>query len=333
MFAMKRRLAIQLSAAALLLAVAQPALSQEEKVSIRLDWTVLGYHTPFYLAAARGYYKDAKLAVEIVEGRGSTNTIQLVGAGSNTFGFADGTAVAKSIGLGVPIKMVMGILQRSPMGVIVPAESSIKTGTDLKGKRIGSCPGSPPGMLVPAFLTAIGLQPTDVTIVSTQCGAPAYLVVPQKQADGVAGYTAASRGALARLGFNEIRSFEFAEVGINVPAHGIIASTETLAKQPDMVRRFLAATAKGWIEAQRDPAAAVAATVAAMPLLAGKEDSMKAELEENFKYLDTTRTKGKSFGWQSVDDWKAAEDVLVKYMEVKQQPSAEAYFTNQYIPQ
>ena len=33
--------------------------SAQDKATLRLDWTTLGYHVPFYYGVAKGYYKDA----------------------------------------------------------------------------------------------------------------------------------------------------------------------------------------------------------------------------------------------------------------------------------
>jgi NitT/TauT family transport system substrate-binding protein len=310
-----------------------PAAAQvPEPVSLRLNWTVLAYHMPFYLAQARGYYKDVNLAVTISEGKGSGSTIQLVAAGADTFGFADSVVVAKAIGTGVPVKVVLGIIQKSEMSIVVPVESDIKKPTDLKGKRISNCPASSPGVMFPAYLNAIGLSATDVTVLNVQCGPSVYQTVAQKQVDGVAGYTPASRAILKAMGVPEVRALEYSQAGILIPSQGIVASTKVIEAKPDVVRRFLAATIKGWTEAKQDPDAAVAATVAAIPLLKGKEMIYKAEFEETLKYLDTPNTKGKPFGWQSLEDWTRAEGILTRHMDFKPQPSAQAYFTNDFLP-
>ena len=105
-----------------------------------------------------------------------------------------------------------------------------------------------------------------------------------------------------------------------------------IESRPDTVRRFVAATVKSWQEARQNPDAAIEATVAAMPLLKGKEPILKKELIDYLRYVDTPATTGKPFGWQAIEDWKRAEDVLAQHMELKRQPSVEAYFTNDFLP-
>ena len=317
----------------LALAVLAPVAAQApEPVSLRLDWSVISYHIPFYLANSRGYYRDAGLAVTIQEGKGSSGTVQLVGNGADTFGYADAAVVAKAIGTGVPVKMVMGILKNSPMALVYDGASGLATPQDLKGKRVSTCAGQATGVLLPAYLAAVGVPAADVKIINTQCGPPIYQAVAQKQADAAASYGPPGKTYLAALDIKDIRRFEFAEAGIALPAHGIVTSLKVIEGKPETVRKFVAGTVKGWTEARKSPDAAIEATVAALPLLKGKEAVLRAEFEDYVKYIDTPNTRGKAFGWQSPEDWKKAEATLVQHMDLKRQPSVDAYFTNDFLP-
>ena len=108
-----------LAAGALALLVG-PAQSQD-KTTLRLDWTALGYHAPFYLGVSRGYYRDAGLDVSVLEGKGSPAVGALVGNGSDDFGFADASTIAQLVSQGLPAKMVMGIFQKSTLALFFPA--------------------------------------------------------------------------------------------------------------------------------------------------------------------------------------------------------------------
>ena len=61
----------------------------EDAVSLRLNWYLGGLHTPFYYGKEKGFYKAEGIDLTINEGRGSANTVQVVAAGSDTFGLAD----------------------------------------------------------------------------------------------------------------------------------------------------------------------------------------------------------------------------------------------------
>ena len=81
-----------------------------DKVSFRLNWYFGGAHSPFQLGLERGYYRDEGIDLTINEGRGSANTVQVVAAGSDTFGLADSSSVVATAAKGAEIKSVMSLL-------------------------------------------------------------------------------------------------------------------------------------------------------------------------------------------------------------------------------
>jgi NitT/TauT family transport system substrate-binding protein len=307
-------------------AVAQPL----EAASMRMDWTPISYHAPFYFAKARGYYREAGIDLKMEDGRGSGTTIQLIGNNVDTFGLADASVVAKAIGQKIPVKLVMGVFRRSVAGIVYPAKNNIRTPADLKGKRLATCAGDAPLILLPAYLKAVNLTMNDLKVVTVDCGSK-YTVVAQGLADVTLGFAPYGKTMFGTAGISEVQALDYADAGLNLPSHGIIASLRMIETKPDLIRRFVGATAKGWNEARKNPDAAIAAMVSAVALMKGKEAILKTEFEGYAAYLDTQATRGKPFGWQSPEDWKVAEDILVQYMDIERQPSVEAYFTNQFI--
>jgi NitT/TauT family transport system substrate-binding protein len=312
------------SVALVILSQISPA-SGQDNVSLRVDWITLGYHAPFYYGVAQGYYKDVGLNVRILEGKGSGSSISLVGNNSDDFAFADATTAAKLISDGFPVKVVMGIFQRSSLSLFY-RRNAMKTPKDLAGKRISMCAGDGISVYLPAYLRAIGLKPSDVQTVTLDCSVK-FTVVAQGQADAVATYGMAGTPNMQALGVTDSEKFDFADAGITLPSHGIVVSQSMIKLNPDVIRRFVAATARSWDEARQNPDAAVAAVVAARPLLQGKEAALKITLLESFPYLGGTN--GKPFGWQSPDDWKKAEENLVEFADVRR-TSPENFYTNEF---
>jgi NitT/TauT family transport system substrate-binding protein len=308
----------------LLTAPFQPSSSQEN-VSLRLDWTTLGYHAPFYYGVAQGYYREAGLNVRIEEGKGSSSVVTLVGTNADDFAFADATTAARLISEGLPVKTVMGIFQRSTLSLFF-RDGAMKTPKDLAGKRVSMCAGDGMSIYLPAYLKAIGLKSSDVQTQMVDCSVK-YTVVAQGQADAVASYGTAGKPLMQAVGISEVGKFDFADANITLPSHGIIASRDKIKSSPDTVRRFVAATARSWEQAQKNVDAAVAAAVAARPLLKGKESLLKNTLTDALQYAGGIA--GKPFGWQSPDDWRKAQSILVEFANMKQTPT-EDFFTNDF---
>lgn len=320
-------------AAFALVAPAAPGVAQNlAPVSLRMDWLPISYHAPFYLARAKGYYKANGIDLKIENGKGSGATIQLVANGVDTFGLADAAVVAKSVSQDIPVKLVMGVFRRSSVAIVFPGKSPIRTAADLKGKKLATCAGDSAVILLPAYLKAVNLAPGDVHIVTVDCGAK-YTVVAQGLADATLGFGPYGKTMFGAAGISDVRELDYADAGVVLPSHGIIVSVKTIETKPDLVRRFVAATQKGWNDARQDPDAAVDAMVHDVALMQGKERALKTEFRGYANYLDTPATKGKPFGWQSPEDWQKAQAILVEYMGMKPAASVDAYFTNKFVPE
>ena len=75
------------STALAMLAASTAMAPAQDAVSLRLNWYMGGLHVPFYYGKERGFYKEEGIDLTINEGRGSANTVQVVAAGSDTFGW------------------------------------------------------------------------------------------------------------------------------------------------------------------------------------------------------------------------------------------------------
>jgi NitT/TauT family transport system substrate-binding protein len=170
----------------------------------------------------------------------------------------------------------------------------------------------------------------DVKVNMVDC-AIKYTYLAQGNADAAGSYGTAGRALLQSVGFKDIGKFDYADAGINLPSHGIVTSLAMIEKQPDKVRRFVAATAKSWLEARSHPDDAVTALIAANPLQKGRETQVKDALLASFDYIETPGTKGRPFGWQSPEEWKKATALLVEATGIKAPASPEVFYTNDFV--
>jgi NitT/TauT family transport system substrate-binding protein len=301
-----------------------------DKVTLRLDWSALGYHAPFYVALDRGYYKQAGLDVEINEGKGSNTNVQLVGRGQDTFVFADAAAAAKSASIGLPVKVIMGIYRRGMAGIVFQ-KGAMKSPADLKGKTLAVSVGDGPYQMLAGYLRANNLDPESVKTQNVDAGSK-LRIAAEGRVDGTATYVPASAVVMEGISGKEFTGFLYADSGLNVPSLGIVANTRTLETQPDVVRRFLAATVRGWEDGRRDPEGAVATQAKYLPQIKGQEAVFVKTFRRTFDYVDTKNTVGKPFGWQSPEDWKLAAGIIEKYMEAKPGTEPTIYYTNEFLP-
>src|SRR5437762_7364559 len=129
-------------------ALGQPKV---EKVSLMTSFPVFGGDPPFCVGREKGYFAEHGIHLEILEGTGSSNTAKVVAARSAHVGEVDGGVVIRSIAEGLPIKVVAGYTQSSPLCIIVPKKLGISTPKGLDGKRIGRAAGAAGELLFPAW--------------------------------------------------------------------------------------------------------------------------------------------------------------------------------------
>lgn len=309
------------------------ALAETRKATLRLDWSIGGWQAPFILALDRGFYAEAGIDLDILEGRGSLTTVQLVGRGNDTFGYVDASVLPKAVSAGFPVKMVMGIIKRSLMSIVVRSDDPSMKPKDLVGKTFTVTAGDAQSALLPAYLDANGMKPSDIKLMAVDPGAK-YKLVVEGQADGVVTFGVIGIPLLETLSPAaplHLRKLDFSESGINIPSFGLIANETTVTKDPDLVRRFVAASARGWEAARENPQSAIEAALKRYPQVKSREKEFQNTLKFLFDYVDTPRTIGKPFGWMSPEDWKDAEVLMTKYMGLKAQGSIGAYYTNDFI--
>lgn len=298
-------------------------------VTFRLDWVVVGQHAPFYAALEQGFFEDEGLSVEILEGFGSGLAATLVGNGTDDFGFSDAGVVALSLEQGVPIKMVMGVLQRNPSVILSLASSGIESPADLAGKTVGASPGEAPLTLLPAYLNANGVDEGDVDIVNMDPSAKVTALLEQK-VDAIVGYATAELPVARANAEEEINVQLYADYGITALSNGIITSDSMLEENPDVVAKFVRAVEKGIAWTLENQEEAVDILVNRFPQTVVKEDAV-ITLQETLDSLHTSRTEGEPIGFMAPEDWQETLDLYTELGLLKEEISPEDVYTNEYV--
>ena len=128
----------------------------------------------------------------------------------------------------------------------------------------------------------------------------------------------------------ETRIFWYSDCGVNAISNGIIVHRDLLKEDPELVRRFVTASLRGFLYARQNPDEAVAITKkfseAVVPEIA------RRELEMSWDTWVTPNTAGKALGWMSDKDWEATVQVLKEYGGVTTPLQASALYTNELVP-
>jgi len=331
---MQRRDLVKLTAAAALAAsLTAPALAQgKDKVILMLNWYTYSEHAPLYLGKEKGFFEAEGIDLDIQEGRGSAVTVQAVAAGSATFGYVDVPTMIKAAAKGAPVKAVGVALQTSAMSVMGFSEKNIKTPKDIVGKTVAMTPGDSMSQIWPLFLKKTGLQETQFKTVSGDAQTKLNAVI-NGQADLLLGYVMDQNIKLQDAAHKPVTTIRFADHGVNLISSGIVANKDTLSSKADLVKRFLRATTKAMEEAEKNPEAAVDATLKAQPK-SGQRDTMLVGLKLTTALYHTDDTKSLRPLRVSMKNVNESLDLLVQYggMDPATRGKPEDWVTLEYLP-
>jgi NitT/TauT family transport system substrate-binding protein len=307
-----------------------PALANDQ-VTLRLDWTIEGQHLPFVWALDKGYYAAEGIDAQIFEGRGSGNTAQLVGAKTDTFGDADASRAALARGQGAPLKVIAAYVQRSEGTVVSFAASGLDKPEDLIGKKVATSPGSSSTVLFQAMLKASGIPESKVDIVNVDSTSKVASLL-QHRVDAVTGLISSECVLVKEQSPEEkVACMPMADFGVNALGVGLIVNDDTIKQNPDLVRRFVRASLKGWADAVKDPAEAAAISKKQFPL--GDTKVLQAQLESVIPSMHSANSVGHPIGWMADADWHGTIETLRSYMGLTSTAPANDYYTNEFIPE
>jgi len=298
----------------------------QDKVSFRMNWYLGGLHVPFYYGKDRGFYAAEGIDITLNEGRGSANTVQVVAAGSDTFGLADSSSVITTASKGADVKSVMSLLNSTGFAVISMASTGIRTPKDLEGKRLAVSPGDPLGQLFQALAAVNKLDMSKISLVQVDPAAKVVSVL-EKKADALLGGADDQYFLIKQRGI-EPAALRFADHGANIVGMTVLTKGELIKSKPDLVRRFVRASARSWEEAKKNPGAAVDAALKVKPDL--NRQSTLDQLIVDIELLDSPNSRGR-IGWGAQADWDQTLTLLKKYRGLETSQPWTAFHTNEFI--
>jgi NitT/TauT family transport system substrate-binding protein len=321
---MKRLLGLVVGCALL---AAGPAIAQE-KATLRLNWLIYGFHSPFYLGVERGYYKAEGIDLEIGEGQGSGRAVQIVAAKGDTFGLSDGSSIINGATKGAPVRAVMGIMNTTPFAVIARADSGIKTIKDLEGRTVAATTGEAGLTILPALLKGAKLDPAKINFLRVD-GPTKIVSVLEKRAEALLGGSENQPFILEQRGVASV-VFNYADYGVNTIGLAIHVHADTLKDKPKLIEGFIRATRKAYEAAEKDPEASIAAVLKVKPDM-DKGMALK-QLQAGLKLVRSKAAPDAPIGFMPPGDWQMTLDLMKEFQDLKTDMPATAFFTNDSQP-
>jgi NitT/TauT family transport system substrate-binding protein len=244
------RLIVPLAAAMLLSACSRPAPTAGPAlapVSIQADWYAEAEEGGNYQALARGFYREAGLDVNIMNGGPGGFPLQKVASGNADFALGRSDDVILAVSRAhLPLMIVCAYMEKDPMAVLVHDDSPVRDFPDLAGKVVMADPSS-------AWISYLKAQyHMDFGIIPLNYGLGEFIADRNFIVQGFAtneGYYLGKKGVASR-------TLLIASSGYK-PYRVIIGNARFVREHPDEVRAFVAATLRGWADfLEGDPAPA-----------------------------------------------------------------------------
>ncbi|MGH6676523.1 MAG: ABC transporter substrate-binding protein [Xanthobacteraceae bacterium] len=303
------------------------------KITFSLDFIPLGRHAPWYAAIAQGYYKDEGLDVSIIPSQGTAQTVQAVVAGTAQLGFTDLPSVALARAHGTKVKMVAINYEKAPYAIFsLDPGANVTDIKQLVGLTLGSGAGSFTPKVIAGLMSEHGLDPKTLKIDNITPSARASALL-SGQVPSIEFFVMSRPGlaAAAKAKNVKLRTFLLADHGLTLYSNGIVATDDYLAKNADVVRRFVRASLRGWQFALRNPKKAIEDETKFVPTL--KVEESVAELAIVKKLAVTPAVEQHGLGWFDPADMKASLDFMTKYVGLGgTPPSASDLYATSFLP-
>src|SRR5258707_2357366 len=312
------------------LAVAPAAAA--DKVVLMLNWYVYGEHAPFYYGKAKGIYAAENIDLEIQEGRGSAATPQAVAAKTADFGYVDVPTMMRAAVKGAPVVATGVLLQTTPMSAMGFADKNIRKPDDIRGKTVAITPADSMTQIWPLFLKKTGLKEGDFTTVAGD-GQTKLNAVINGQADLLLGYVMDQSMKIKDATGKDVYRIKFADNGISMVSYAMLANTDYVKANADLVKRFMSATTKAVEAAEKDANGAAQAILDANPK-GGKIDTLMQGFDLTIPLYRTPETKGKRPFQVTDQNMTDTVNLLVEYggLRANAKENPQACYTTDLIP-
>jgi len=298
-----------------------------EQLELMLDFFPNGDHAGIYAAEAGKHFDKAGIAVKVRQPTDPSAPIKQVAAGRVDLAISYEPEVLRARDKGLNVVAVGALVRRPLTSIISLPKAGIRTPEDLEGKTVGTAGIDYQSAFLREILLDAGVDPK--TVKERNVGfefAPALL---SKRVDATLGAFWNYEGTDLRQKKRDPQILRVDEVG--VPTYNelvIVANEDSLERDGNRIRAFLAAVARGTEDMKKDPSGAVKGLLEANPDLDAK--LQRAVVEATLPLFLPAR--GKPFGYQDPKQWQEFAAWMRENRLITEIPDASGAFTNDFLP-
>ncbi len=215
-------------------------LHAADNIKLSLDWVPQGEHGGYFQAIAKGYYADQNIEVEIIPGGPSVNTKAMLMADQVEFNIGGSAGALNYAKQDLPFKAVAAFFQKTPQILMSHPNVGIDHPNDFQGKTI--------------FISNFGrlsfwgfiknkYDLSDDQLKAYNFNSQPFIDDPQSIQQG---YLSSEPFAIQKVAGFEPVVHLLADHGFSAYANTIETSNKLIEENPDLIKRFIAASRLGW---------------------------------------------------------------------------------------
>jgi NitT/TauT family transport system substrate-binding protein len=302
-------------------------------VDFQLNWEPNGFQAPYFLARERGFYEAENIEVRFVEGYGSPFAAEEAARGRREFALAGASAVLSIQSQGLDPLVVAAVTQKTPAAVYTLRDvfgEELTEPAQLAGKTVA------PSATKTRILTAQLLEDAGIreTVELLDVDPHTHHRVEHKLLEGSVDAAVGVVTNGLELQREHDRVADELPIGEHLPIYGmtLVSNPEFAAENPETVRGFLRATARGWVEATNDPESAIDALVARNATLERNREIELVKFQtaaEMLQFTDHVRQSG--WGAQDGSRWERLGETLSETDLLEGPIDLSTIWTNEYF--
>ncbi len=301
---------------------AKPPLT---RAVLSLDWVPNTNHTGFYVAKDKGWYAEQGVELEIQIPADPAAALKQVAYGNTEFGvsFQEEVTIARSND--IPVVSLAAIIQHNTSAFASLAETGIRRARDIEGKRYASYSLPIERPILGQLMACDGGDISKVEFIDV--GFDAFPALVGKRAD-VAWIFMGWDGVQAELMGLKLSTLDL--YGSCVPDYYtpvIITGESTLQNKPDLLRRFMAATARGYEYAIAHPEESAEILLKASPET-NPDLARRSQAWLSLRY----QADAKRWGQQDLKVWTDFAGFMLQNQLIAKPIDPQKAFTSDFLP-
>lgn len=289
-------------------------------ITVQLSWTHQAEFAGLYAAEQQGYFQEEGLRVVFVEGGPEVDFIAPVADGRAEFGIAQPADLILARAAGKPVRSIAVIFRRSPIVFFSLHDSGIIRPQDFIGRKIRTAVTIDQTLQAMMSKQGVSRDQYERVYLPSDIGLFASGDVPVW-----GGFINVFVLEVQRAGY-KINIISPDDYGVHFYGDTLITTDSLIQENPDLVRRFMRATIKGWTYALEKPEAIGAYIVKYFP-----DADADLEADKLIAGIPLINTGEEPIGWMRRESWDAMLQTLRMQGDLQQPVTVDDVYTMQFL--